>query len=900
MPPRRSRARLPLALTPLHGRARELDELRLRLTAGARMLTITGAGGSGKTRLALELAHQVRENYDDVVWVELAPLSDAELIGQQIMDAMGVRELAAEDVLQIVIDAARDRNILFVLDNCEHLVQGSAVVAEEILRSCAGASIVTTTREALGVAGEQTWLVPPLSVEDAAALFVERARSVLPSFEKEPLVDEICRRLDGIPLAIELAAARVKVLSLAEIAARLNDAFRLLSSGSRTLPRHRTIRQTIDWSYRLLSPDEQLLLRRLAVFGSAFSLEAAEAICGDVDVLTHLSALVDKSLVIAEGARYRLLDTVRQFAAEKLDAAGEREQLRTAHSQYFLKLVEALEPRLFAGAVDPEALATIDREIDNIRAIFDSNVTSDVELRMLYALHWYWFARAHFHEARRRITTGLARASNVDDVVRARAQVAAGDAAVWQGDWDALHPHVEEAVAVLRRVDDPRARPAALTLLGIALAFADNEHAAATKLFEEARREARGVGLALTLYWSGIAAQLRGDWAAARAAFEEAYELGVKLDNKPAMAHPLTVLGHVALHEGKRDEAIRHFRRALELHAELDDRWGLTQVVEGIGLLLLERTMAPVAIETGTRLLAAASAAWLHLGARPGRDAAFEEEKNARIREAVDNERLRVVLASGAAMSYESMVALAREQAAGLGTATHAPLRVRALGPLEIFREGEAVEESARSRELLLFLLVHPSGRTKEQIGAALWPDADPSKLRNNFHVTLHRLRKGLGASEWIVVDGDTYALDRSRGIDFDAEVFEREALAAIRAKNQERLARAVDLYRGPFFENASSGEWYLEHRERLRELYARALGTLGRARMAAADYEGAADTWQRLVALDDLDEDAARNLITALEKQGDRGAATRAYRRLTEALKRELGVEPSFEFGVR
>jgi predicted ATPase len=785
MPPRRSRARLPLALTPLHGRARELDELRLRLTAGARMLTITGAGGSGKTRLALELAHQVRENYDDVVWVELAPLSDAELIGQQIMDAMGVRELAAEDVLQVVIDAIRDRSILFVLDNCEHLVQGSAVVAEEILRSCAHASIVTTTREALGVAGEQTWLVPPLSVEDAATLFVERARAVLPSFESDPLVEEICRRLDGIPLAIELAAARVKVLSLAEIAARLNDAFRLLSSGSRTLPRHRTIRQTIDWSYRLLSPDEQLLLRRLAVFGAAFSLEAAEAICGDVDVLTHLSALVDKSLVIAEGARYRLLDTVRQFAAEKLDAAGERDSLRAAHAQYFLSLVESLEPRLFAGAVDPEALATIDREIDNIRSIFDSSVDPELELRMLYSLHWYWFARAHFHEARRRITTGLSRAGDVDDVVRAKAQIAAGDAAVWQADWDALHPHVEEAVAVLRRANDPRARSSALTLLAIALAFADNEHAAATKLFEEARREAHGVGLALTLYWTGVAAQLRGDWAAARAAFEEAYELGVKLDNKPAMAHPLTVLGHVALHEGKRDEAIRHFRRAFELHAELDDRWGLTQVVEGIGLLLLERTMAPVAIETGTRLLAAASAAWLHLGAGPGRDAAFEEEKNSRIREAVDNDRLRVVLASGAAMSYESMVALAREQAARLGTAEHAPLRVRALGPLEIFREGEAVEESARSRELLLFLLVHPSGRTKEQIGAALWPDADPSKLRNNFHVTSTDC-----ARAWAPRSGSSWTATRTRSTARAASISTPRSSSARRWRRSGRRIR--------------------------------------------------------------------------------------------------------------
>ena len=911
--------RVPHALTPLHGRARELDELTLRLQSGARLLSITGAGGSGKTRLALELAHRVRDNYDDVVWVELAPLSDPDMIPQQVMDAMGVRELAAEDVLQVVIDAVRDRAVLFVLDNCEHLVHGSAVVAEEILRHAPKAAIVTTTREALGIHGEQTWLVPPLSLEDSAALFVERARAVAPAFEPDAaLIEQICQRLDGIPLAIELAAARAKVLPLPEIAARLNDAFRLLSSGSRTLPRHRTIHATIDWSYRLLTPGEQLLLRRLAVFGASFSIQAAEAVCGDVDVLTHLAALVDKSLVIAEGARYRLLDTVRQFAAEKLEKAGERESLRAAHAQYYLDLAESLEPRLFAGAVDPDALAEIDREIDNIRAIFDSLsggqailpvpghgqaigqaglpvLHGDTELRLLYALHWYWFARAHFHEARRRITTGLARAGDdVDEVVRAKAQVAAADAAVWQGDFAALHPHVEEAVAVLRRANDARARSHAQTLLGSALAFADGEHAAAIKVFDEAKKSGSGVGLALTLYWSGIAAQLRGDWAAARASFEEAYQLGVKLGNKPAMAHPLTVLGHVALHEGKRDEALAHFRRALELHAELDDRYGLTQVIEGIGLFLLGTT-SPVTMETGIRLLAAASAAWLHLGARPGRDAAFEEEKNARIAEAVGSTRLRVVLASGAAMPYESMVALAREQMATLGTPRHAPLRVRALGTLEIYRDGEPVEESARSRELLLYLLVHPSGRTKEQIGAALWPDAEPSKLRNNFHVTLHRLRKGLGAAEWIVIDGDTYALDRSRGIEFDAEVFDREANAAVKARNAERLARAVELYRGAFFENANAGEWYLEIRERLRELYARALDTLGRTRMSAGDYAGAAEAYQRLVTLDDLDEDAAKNLIAALEKQGDRGAATRAYRRLSEALKKELGVEPSF-----
>jgi predicted ATPase/DNA-binding SARP family transcriptional activator len=892
MPPRRPVPRLPIPLTPLLGRARELEET-IALLGRTRLLTFTGAGGSGKTRLALELAHRVRATFDDVVWVDLAPLTDPDLIGQQILDAMDVRELAAEDVLRVVVDAVRDRKMLLLFDNCEHLVHGAAVVAEEILRNCSNALIIATTREALGIRGEQTWLVPPLSIADSMLLFEERAKSILPSFRNSAAVEQICRRLDGIPLAIELAAARVKVLSVDEIAARLDDAFRLLSAGARTDPRHRTIRETIDWSYRLLSPEEQVLFRRLAVFGAGFSLAAAEAICGhDVDVLTQLAALVDKSLVLAEEARYRLLDTVRQFAAEKLDEADEREALRERHARYFLELVERLEPRLFAGGVDPAALTDIDREIGNIRAVFESNPGSDVELRLLYALHWYWFARAHFHEARRRMQVAFARITHdVDAVVRAKAIVAAGSAAVWQGDWSALRPSIDEAVRVLRDASDSRALAMALTLLGTAQAFADGEHDAAIDSFEEARRHARDTALALTLYWSGAAAQLRGDWRAARTAFEEAYAIGVELHNKPAMAHPLTALGHVALHDNQREEAIKAFRTALELHSELDDRWGLTQVVEGIGLALLGAREA----ETGTRLLAAAAAAWLHLGARPGRGAAFEEEKNARIREAVDDERLRIVLASGAAMSYDAMVALAREHVAQLGVAKHPPLRVQALGPLEIDRDGERIEESARSRELLLYLLCHPAGRTKEQIGAALWPDADPAKLRNNFHVTLHRLRKGLGAAEWIVVDGDTYALDRSRGAEFDAEIFEREANAAMRARDVERLAKAVELYRGDFFENAGSGEWYLDIRDRLREVYARALESLGNLRASANDHAGAAEAYQKLVALDDLDEQAARKLVESLNRAGDAAGARRAYRRLADALKRELGETPSF-----
>jgi len=914
----------PVPLTPLLGREREIDETT-RLLESTRLLTITGAGGSGKTRLALELAHRIGERFDGVFWIDLAPIAEPDLVGQQILDALFVREAPAAGAMQVIIDRLRDRPALLVFDNCEHVVHASAVAAEAILRGCPRTTIIATTREALGIVGEQAWLVPPLSTNDASQLFAERARAVVPSFvvddQNRDAVTRICTRLDGIPLAIELAAARVKVLTVEQIGERLSDAFRLLSSGSRTLSRHRTIRETINWSYRLLSEDEQVLFRRLAVFSGTFTLEAAEAICGG-DVLELLSALVDKSLVLFD-QRYRLLDTVRQFAEEKLTASGERERIRERHARYFLAMMESAEPRIFAGAVDPPTLVRIDEEIGNVRAMFDwaeeDPARAEVELRLLHALHWYWFARGHFHEARRRANQALARAEHVDPIVRARAQVAFANSAVWQADWNALRPAVDEAVSTLREMTDgvvrasgapppsgaPEARTTpegdlrslsiALMLLGIALAFAEKDDYAAAKTLEEAkataRRRGRDVGLALVLYWCGVTAQLRGDWSAARAELAECRAIGEEFGILPAIGHANTVLGYVALHERKRGEAIEFFRRALDAHAQIDDRWGLTQVIEGVGLLLLESGEA----ETGTRLLAAASAAWLNLGARPGRDADFEYEKDGRIRRALGDDRLRVVLASGAAMPYDAMVALAREQLERLSAAPAAPrLQVRALGAVEITCDGEPVEGERRARELLLFLLSRPKGATKEQIGAALWPGADAARLRNNFHVTLHRLRKMLGRAEWIAVEGETYEIDR-KNIDFDVDAFESEARAAIRGGDAARIARTAALYRGDFMENTSAAGWHEEIRDQLRDLYAATLSALGRARTAAGDLRGATDAYEHLVALNRTDEEATRNLMITLAKQGDTEAATRAYKRLADAL-RELDSEPEAE----
>lgn len=877
---------LPSSLTPYLGRVRELEETQ-RLLEDSRLLTITGAGGSGKTRLALELAHRVAPaRFDLAVWVDLVPLTDPELIAQQILTALGVRELPSSGALDVVVDTIRDRAALLVFDNCEHLVHAVAEVADVILRACPAAVVLATSREALGIIGETTWLVPPLSDDDAALLFETRARAALSSFPSDrDAIIAICRRLDGIPLAIELAAARVKSLTLSQIADRLDDAFRLLSSGSRTVPRHRTIRETIDWSYRLLSESEQVLLRRLGTFSGHFSLEAAESICGDetLDVLELLPSLVGKSLVLFDGEQYRLLDTVRQFASEKLELAGELDALREHHARYFFELVCSAEPKLFAGAVDGATMRLLDREASNLRSSLDwVERDSDRELRFVTAMHWYWFARGQFHEAHRRITAALARSAAATPVIRARALVAAASLSAWRGDWQGIRPLAEEAIAVLRETGDESSLIMPLSLLGASKAFAEGAHDAAARAFGEAQLLARDepLALAVSLYWSGLAAQVRGEPASARMDLERALAIGEATGTRPAIAHPLTALGHLALQERKRDEALACFTRALALHREADDRWGLTQAIEGIGRTLLDTGDA----ETGTRLLAAASAAWLHLGARAARPDSFEKDKDQRIREALDDQRLRVALASGAAMAYDQMVSLAEaalERASGVP-----PMRVRALGVLEVEREGSPLDLGS-PRDLLLFLLLHPNGATKEQIGAALWPDADPAKMRNNFHVTVHRLRKALGDADWVLARGESYLL--KSGIDFDAATFEREANAAIRAKDAERLSRAVALYRGDFFENATTGEWHLEVRDRLRDLYSRALALLARL-------SNSAEAWQRLVTLDPLDEEAARTLMRTLSDQGDAAGASRVYRRLTDALKRELDATPEPE----
>jgi predicted ATPase len=368
---------LPVQLNRFVGRERELAQTK-ELLADSHLLTLIGPGGTGKTRLSIQLGAEALQSYANGAWlVELAPLADPALVLQTVAETLGLREIPGTTLDDQVTGFLCEKRLLLILDNCEHLVESCAQLADHLLHSCSDLKIISSSREALGITGETVYRVPPLGLPDsdrsgvetlaqseAVQLFVERAAAVKPGFALNERnagpVAQICRRLDGIPLALELAAARVAMLTPQQIAARLDDRFRLLTGGSRTaLPRQQTLRSLIDWSYDLLSEPERLLFCQLSVFVGGWSLEAAEAVCPDLDVFDLLAQLVQKSLVVADDStasgetRFRLLETIRQYARDKLLERGAAEGVRDRHLNYYLEFAEAGEPN-FYGRQRPE------------------------------------------------------------------------------------------------------------------------------------------------------------------------------------------------------------------------------------------------------------------------------------------------------------------------------------------------------------------------------------------------------------------------------------------------------------------------------------------------------------------------------------------------------------------
>jgi predicted ATPase/class 3 adenylate cyclase len=669
---------LPRQLTSFIGREKEMTEVK-RLLSTASLVTLTGSGGAGKTRLALQVAAEVVEGFPDGVWLaELAPLVDPTLVSKTVASALKVPERPGRDITETLVDALRHKTLLLVLDNCEHLLPACGDLAQGLLRSCSHVRILATSREGLGIPGETLWRVPSLSVPvdivrlprpeelvlyDAVRLFVDRAMATSSGFaisnENARAVAQVCQRLDGIPLAIELAAARVKVLAVDQITARLDDRFRLLTGGSRTvLPRQQTLRAAVDWSYLLLAEPERVLLRRLSVFAGGWSLDAAEVVCagGVVDataILDLLGSLVDKSLVLVEThrgeARYRFLETIRQYGWDRLVESKEDVDLRNRHRDWYLDFAESAEPKL-RGLEQVAWLERLEIEHDNLRAALEwSKVDAaggDASLRLTAALHQFWHMRGYLAEGRDWLEAALVASENPSASLRARAFCGAGLLAWRQGDlkraeallqdslalfqqlgdrWGTayvLHhlAHVmegrgeygqatglfEKSLALFKKVDDNWGVGWSLYCLG-STRF-DHGDDQATAMLEESLSICREVGnqwtLAYALHALGVVAEKHGDYERAIALLDESMVIVRQVGDQYHLPGLQYRLGRVALHLGDNERAVALFRKSLVLRRETGDKPGLAQCLEGLAYVACARGRHGQA----TRLFGAADA----------------------------------------------------------------------------------------------------------------------------------------------------------------------------------------------------------------------------------------------------------------------------------------------------
>lgn len=644
---------LPREASTFIGREREIVEIR-NLLSRSSLLTLTGSGGCGKTRLAVEVASQLLRKFPDGVWVvELASIMEPSHVAGAVASAMSLHEEAGKDITETLKDFLRQQNVLIVLDNCEHLVEACARLADTLLRSCAQLKILATSREAIGVPGETTWNVPSLSVPEddefqsatkilsyeAVRLFAERATQSQSTFILDEAnchaVAKICRRLDGIPLALELAAARVKSLGVEDIAARLDDRFRLLTGGSRTaLPRQQTLRATIDWSYRLLEEPEKLMLRRLSVFYGGWTLEAAEAITAefpyrrvpnpkgdrsilepnrdgiplpgieDWEVLDLMTQLVDKSLVVYDQSdahgRYRMLETVRQYSQEKLFESDEAIVLRGRHLQYMLELVEDLAPQLGGGETG-ELLNRLAAEHDNIRSALDW-CSNDPEgttklLRLARSLHRFWETRGFIKEGRMWLERAIAAGVGPEyEDLRMRALNNIGTLCTIQGDYQASKSFLQESLLIARNRGFKFGIAIILNNLGLVEQNL-GEYDEAQKCFAGSvmicREEDNRQNLGIALDNLGAVYFQKKEVARAKELHQEAYEIFTELRDMRSLGIASYRLSEIAFEEGDEANTRKYLRDSISLLSEIGHKEGLAAALEAYAKYLCTRQSRP-------------------------------------------------------------------------------------------------------------------------------------------------------------------------------------------------------------------------------------------------------------------------------------------------------------------
>jgi predicted ATPase/DNA-binding CsgD family transcriptional regulator len=696
--PERPPNNLPLELSSFVGRERELAEVE-RSLENTRLLTLAGSGGCGKTRLALAVAAELVGGLEDGVWlVELAPLADPSLVPQAVASTLDVREQPGRLLTETLSDYLRSKKMLLVLDNCEHLIEACATLVEALLRSCPELCVLATSREALGITGEVAWPVPSLSLPDvrrlpdieslpqyeSARLFVERAVAVKPAFalteQNAASVAQICYRLDGIPLALELAAARTKVLSVEQIADRLDDCFGLLADGGRTaMPRQRTLHATMDWSHELLSEEERALFRRLSVFAGGFTLEAAEAVCAGEDleraeVLGTLSRLVDKSLVAVwerDGeTRYRLLETVRQYGREKLDGSGEEAEAGRRHADFFGGFAEEAEREL-TGPDQARWLTRLETEHDNIRAALSFSLGEEGDagsgVRLAAAMWAFWFARGYLSEGRRWLESAVSRTGPATTLARAKALNGAGWLAAYQAEYGAAKAHIEEGLTLHRDLGDKEGIASSLVILGSVAAMGQRDDIPVADLVEEAillrpdLKDRRTVAQLLVL--EGRVALARGDLERSVALWEETLALYREAKDALGIVMCLTTIGLLTLAQGNHERSATLLRESLCLALELDHKTFIQFCIIGLASVAASQTH-PV---RAARLWGAAEGMSEIYGAQfshAGRAAIDYEGRLAVARSQLEEAAWAAAWAEGRAMPPEQAVEYALEQEA--------------------------------------------------------------------------------------------------------------------------------------------------------------------------------------------------------------------------------------------
>jgi len=705
---------LPAQLTSFIGRERELKESKEKL-ASAKLLTLIGPGGTGKTRLSLQLGEEQLDKFKDGVWfIELAPIMDSAYVISAIASTFGLREVQGAPLINIVIDYLRGKHLLIILDNCEHLVEACAQLVNHLLHECPQLKIIASSREALGINGETVYRVPSLADKESTRLFVERATKAEPRFhlteDNASYVTQICSRLDGIPLAIELAAARVKLFTPQQIAERLDDRFKLLTGGSRAaLPRQQTLRALIDWSYQTLNETEQRTLRRLAVFSGGWTFEAAEAVVGESEAFDGLAGLVNKSLVNVEeqndASRYRFLETIRQYAMDKLVETNEAVETRMRHLNYMLKFTDENTPNNFD--IYLEWLDKLDGEHDNLRIALEWAVANAIEkaIRLAIKVGWYWSTRDYISEALFWYRTILQRSEQLTgyDAERASIYSIMGWTSILVGQHREGRAAAETAILLAKKSNNDRAVIFSCCTIALASAFLGDLPAAQNAILEgETLAREKGLKEELTLVTSAhgqmiyfttrdgvkakvyldeaiqlsmeagyrwetafltfgqarLAANL-GDMQTARAKFNEGADIARRMGNKRMVYSNRSELAHALRENGVLDEAYDIYKEIIPGWKDLGHRAAVAHELECIGYILTRKEEP----ERAVRLLSAAQAIrkMIDMPRTKMEDMEYEKELSA-LKGMLGEEEFQTQWITGEGLSIETAILMAMKE----------------------------------------------------------------------------------------------------------------------------------------------------------------------------------------------------------------------------------------------